>query len=237
LPLGVEAAATTGAFMASLPPQLPPLPVRADLLPRIEWANEPLVNAPPSAPTLAELAPAVGAAAQSTPASSPASEESGPAVVPTLTASMAAIKDWPAGPMDEASRSAPVSQPEMDAPLVPAQFSTTSTPAATSGPEAGAPLADASGAVAPALAPAIEPGPPTIPRPGRMTRPLAAITHPLAPSSEPSPSSGGTLWDRLSQALLGVSPIAPPSAAPGTTAPETADAAPASGEERGAVAP
>ena len=33
--------AATDAFTASLPPQLPPLPVRADQLPRIAWANEP----------------------------------------------------------------------------------------------------------------------------------------------------------------------------------------------------
>jgi hypothetical protein len=38
-----------GAFAAELPPQLPPLPVRADRLPRIAWANE--ATLPPSAST------------------------------------------------------------------------------------------------------------------------------------------------------------------------------------------
>jgi hypothetical protein len=55
-------------------------------------------------------------------------------------------------------------------------------------------------------------GPPTVPRSGFPcpTRPLAPITSPLAsPNSDPltPPTGSGNLWDRLSRALMGISPV------------------------------
>jgi hypothetical protein len=54
--------AATEAFAASLPPQLPPLPVRADRLPRIEWAEQGASPAPqtPVAEDVDTLPPTAG---------------------------------------------------------------------------------------------------------------------------------------------------------------------------------
>ncbi|HEX6123388.1 MAG TPA: hypothetical protein VFY89_09515, partial [Ktedonobacterales bacterium] len=132
---------------------------------------------------------------------------------------------------------APISQPLIEPPTFAVSAEHPSAEGAS-----GMPTSSAEGGMPP-IAPtpdasAAEASPPmAAPRPsGQVTRPLsrplAPITGPLAPTTDPltSPSGSGNLWERLSQALMGIPPVDPSGEWDGA---ETPPPGPADAQEHG----
>lgn len=170
---------TTTAPARSLPPQLPPLPVRADQLPRIEWANQP--DPPRGMPR-----PPVAAAVSTRPLPqtpvapiAPAPKPGAPELEPASTEAT-----W---------NDAPLVEPlwhERSPELVPTLEDPTVVP--TLSDDAPGTLPAPEGAASPA------PG-------STVSRATPRATRPLPPASGPfdgRPHSGG-VWERLGQAVLG----------------------------------